>query len=245
MQEINHFLKPLVDDLLVSYLNGVRYTRTWKYPNGRNIRSALALIICDLPATRQAIGFSGARSTNFCSYCKLQLKDIKNLDAMSWEPRSDEEYRREALKWRDASEEERATITNNNYGVRYYSEFLRLPYFNPVRSVCVDPMHALFLRIFSCHCQDIWGMDAKIADGDGLASDPIPFGTRISSEFQAAFLALRCGSLDTLRRNKAEILRHLAADQRIPTKGKTHVQLMAGFTTHVMCYFLTFSDPGR
>ena len=242
MQEINHFLKPLVDDFLESYVNGVRYTRTWKYPNGRNIRCALALIICDLPAARQALGFSGPQSTNFCSYCKLRLKNINDLDVMRWEPRSDEEYRREALKWRGASEEERTKITNS-YGVRYYSEFLRLPYFNPVRSVCVDPMHAFFLRIFSRHCQDIWGMDAKIADGDGLASDPVPFEVRTSPSFEEAFLALRTGTLDTLGRHKTATLRHLAADQSIPAKGKTHEQLMAGFTKHVMCPFAPFNDP--
>jgi hypothetical protein len=236
MQEINHFLKPLVDDLLESYVNGVRYTRTWKYPNGRNTRSALALIICDLLAARQALGFSGPQSTNFCSYCKLRLKDISNLDVTSWELRSDEEYRREALKWLDASEVECVKITND-YGVRYHSEFLRLPYFNPIRSLCVDPMHAFFLRIFSRHCQDIWGMDARIEDGDGLASDPVSFEIRSSPHFGEAFLALRSGTLETLGRHKTTTLRHLAADQSIPAKGKSHLQLMAGFTKHVMCYF--------
>jgi len=235
MQEINHFLKPLVNDLLESYVNGVRYKRTWKYPDGRNTRSALALIICDLPAARQALGFSGPQSTNFCSYCKLQLKNINNLDVRSWEPRSDKEYRCAALKWQDASEAVRTKITNNS-GVRYYSEFLRLPYFNPIQSLCVDPMHAFFLRILSRHCQDIWGMDARIEDGDGLASDPVPFEIRSSPSFEKAFLALRSGTLESLGCHKAAILRHLAADQSIPTKGKTHEQLMAGFTKHVSTF---------
>lgn len=242
MQEINHFLKPLVDDLLKSYVNGVRYTRTWKYPNGRNIRSALALIICDLPATRQALGFSGPQSANFCSYCKLRLKNINDLNVENWEPRSDEEYRREALRWRDAPDAERAKITDN-HGVRYYSEFLRLPYFNPIQSVCIDPMHAFFLRIFSRHCEDIWGMDAKIEDGDGLASDPIvSIEIRSSPNFENAFLDLRTETLEKLGRHKTSILRHLAADQSIPAKGRTHEQLMAGFAKHVRNFAL-FRDP--
>ena len=33
-EEINHFLRPLVDDLLKSYFDGVYYTCTWKYPKG-------------------------------------------------------------------------------------------------------------------------------------------------------------------------------------------------------------------
>ena len=92
MDKINHFLAPLVDDLLDSYTNGVHYTRTWKYPNGRKTRSALALIICDLPAARQALGFTGPQSANFCSDCKLQLKDIKNLDFRSWESHTCKEH---------------------------------------------------------------------------------------------------------------------------------------------------------
>jgi hypothetical protein len=122
-EEINHFLRPLVDNLLKSYFDGVYYTRTWKYPNGRKTRSALALIICDLPAARQALGFTGPQSTNFCSYCKLQLKDINDLNVKDWEPRSCNEHRRLAFEWQDAPlEAQRAEITKK-HGVQY-SEFL-------------------------------------------------------------------------------------------------------------------------
>jgi len=130
-EEINHFLRPLVDDLLKSYLDGVYYTRTWKYPKGRKTRSALALIICDLPAARQALGFTGPQSTNFCSYCKLQLKDINNLNVGDWEPRSCEEHRRLASEWQDAPLEARRAEITNKHGVRY-SEFIRLPYLDPI-----------------------------------------------------------------------------------------------------------------
>ena len=33
-EEINHFLKPLVDDLLKSYFDGMYYTCIWKHPKG-------------------------------------------------------------------------------------------------------------------------------------------------------------------------------------------------------------------
>ncbi len=92
MDQINHFLVPLVDDLFQSYNNGVYYTRTWKYPNGRRTKSILLLIICDLPAARQALGFTGPQSANFCSYCKVQLKNIDDLNMGGWEPRSCEEH---------------------------------------------------------------------------------------------------------------------------------------------------------
>src|SRR6266849_10203116 len=104
-------------------------------------------------------------------------------------------------------------------------------------------MHTFFLRIISRHCQDIWGMDARIKDGDGLAADPIPFEIRSSPHFEKAFLTLHTGTLETLGHHKSTILRYLAANQSIPTKGKSHEQLMASFTKHVICYFVSFSNP--
>jgi hypothetical protein len=231
MEEINYFFAPLVDDLLESYKNGVQYTRTWKYPKGRTARSALALIICDLPAARQALGFTGPQSANFCSYCKVQLKNINDLNVGGWESRSCKEHRNLAFEWRDAPLARRAKITSE-HGIRY-SEFLRLPYLDPIRHLCVDPMHAFFLRILSRHCQDIWQMDVKIEDGDGLSSDPISSEIRSSPEFQNAFRILRSGSLECLRRCKAGILRYLAVDQGIPVKGRKYEQLMAVLIKYV------------
>ena len=228
-EEINHFLRPLVDDLLKSYVDGVYYTRTWKYPRGRKMRSALALIICDLPAAHQALGFTGPQSTNFCSYCKLQLKDINNLTIRHWEPRSCEEHRRLAFEWQDASLEARRAEITNKHGLRY-SEFLRLPYLNPIQSLCVDPMHAFFLGILSRHCRDIWGMDIEIEDGNGLTTDPVSSEIRSSPNFQKAFLTLRMGKLETLRSFKAATLYHLATDQGIRVRGRKHEHLMAILT---------------
>jgi Transposase family tnp2 len=237
MEQINHFLSPLVDDLLDSYINGVHYTRTWKYPNGRNTRSALALIICDLPAARQAMGFTGHQSANFCSYCKLQFKDINNLDQATWEPRSCTEHRKLAFEWRDArSEKERVDITKT-HGVRY-SEFLRLPYFDPIMSVCVDPMHAFFLRILSHHCRDIWGMDINIEDGDGTTTDPVSSEVRSSTEFQKAYLTFRTGTLEKLRTFKTKTLSYLANDRNIQSKRETLERLMERLTKAVCTIFV-------
>ena len=236
LDKINNFLAPLVDDLLDSYTNGVYYTRTWKYPNGRRTRSALALIICDLPAARQALGFTGPQSANFCLYCKLQLNDINNLDPGSWMPRTCEEHRSLAAQWRDApSEAQRAEITSK-HGVRY-SEFLRLPYLDPIRSLCVDPMHAFFLRILSRHCQDMWGMDIDIEDGDGGTSDPLASEIRSSPEYQKAFLDLRTGTLEELRQNKAGMLRHLARGEGLVAKGRKYEHLMTILTQLVRSWF--------
>ena len=228
MDDINHFLAPLVEDLLYSYTNGVNYTWMWKYPNRRKTRSVLVLIICDLPAARQALGFTGPQSANFCLYCKLQLKNINELQPHRWEPCTCEEHRRHAIQWRDASSEMRTEITSK-HGVRY-SVFLRLPYLDPIWSLCIDPMHAFFLRIISRHCQDMWGMDIEIEDGDGSTSDPLPSEIRSLPEYQRAFLVLRTGTLEDLRKYKAATLRHLARGKGLSAKGNKYEYLITILT---------------
>ncbi len=230
--EINSFLAPLVDDLLESYISGVQYTRTWKYPNGRKTRSALALIICDLPAARQALGFTGPQSANFCSYCKLQVRNINDLHHRTWEPRTCEEHRRLAIQWRDALSDAVQNDITKTHGVRY-SEFLRLPYLDPIRSLCVDPMHAFFLRIISRHCQDMWGMDVDIEDGDGTSCDPLSWEIRSSPDYQRAFLCLRTGTSVTLGKIKGGTLKHLARGEGLSVKGKNIDQLLRILTKYV------------
>jgi hypothetical protein len=122
----------------------------------------------------------------------------------------------------------RAEITSK-HGVRY-SAFLRLPYLDPIRSLCIDPMHAFFLRIISRHCQDMWGMDIGIEDGDGSTSDPLPSEIRSSPEYQRAFLVLRTGTLEALRKCKAATLRHLARGEGLSARGNKYEYLITILT---------------
>ncbi len=216
-EEINQFFMPLVDNLLESYTNGVFYSHTWKYPSGRKTRSVIALFICDLPAAHQALGFTGHQSTNFCSYCKLQLNDIDNLNVGRWVSHTCKEHREVALKWHNAESEAQHDIITKKHGV-HYSEFLSLPYVNPIQSLCVDSMHAFFLRILLYHCQEIWGMDIGTNDGDGTSSDPVSPEIKLSPDFQRAFLMLCTGTLQALQKFKKWTLTNLAKDQGLWVK---------------------------
>ena len=73
LTQLNHFLRILVEDLLTFWNRGVYYSRTPTYPKGRLVRCALVPVVCDLPATRQVIGFAGHSAKNFCNFCRLQL----------------------------------------------------------------------------------------------------------------------------------------------------------------------------
>ncbi|KAG1530766.1 hypothetical protein G6F46_013553 [Rhizopus delemar] len=54
--QIQNFLKPLVDELLVLY-NGV-VMPTYQNPNGEVVRVALMSINCDMPAARKVVGYT-------------------------------------------------------------------------------------------------------------------------------------------------------------------------------------------
>jgi hypothetical protein len=103
-------------------------------------------------------------------------------------------------------------------------------------------MHMFFLRIISHHCQDIWGMDIEIEDGDSLTTDPVSLEIRLSPDFQKAFLALRMGTLETLRGFKAKTLHYLATDQGICIKERKHKHLMTILTKYVRHMFALFGN---
>lgn len=157
-EEVNHFLRPLVDKMLSSWERGTWYTRTFKYPHGRCSRSALVLIITDLPGGRKVAGSASHSATCFCALCYQKKQDINNINVSDWTARSREDVLRFAREWRDAQNKTQQGKLFHKHGVRW-SELLRLPYWDPTRSVIVDSMHNLFLGVVQYHVRTIVGMD--------------------------------------------------------------------------------------
>ncbi|KAA1466540.1 hypothetical protein DENSPDRAFT_768593, partial [Dentipellis sp. KUC8613] len=212
LEQINHLIAPLVDDLLQFYAPGVHYSQTIKYAQGRDVRLALVPVISDLPAIRQLIGFASHTSLTFCVFCPLNLRDISNIDYDSWGRRSSVEHKMHALKWRDAqTEKEREEITAK-FGVRW-SELLRLPYWDPIEFVTVDTMHGLFLGNLQHHCRMVWGMDIKFNDGDGSTSDPLGSTLMSSLDVQKAFVVIRKAPREAVQALKFKTLRLLAQER--------------------------------
>jgi hypothetical protein len=60
-----------------------------------------------------------------------------------------------ALKWRGCNSDSARKKFTKSSGVRW-SELLRLPYFDPIRFITVDPMHCLFLGIAKWIVKQIW-----------------------------------------------------------------------------------------
>ena len=163
--ELNHLIRPLMDMLVDNYANGVFYSATFASSVGHGSRSAVAVHIHDLPGAKRALGLAGIGSTNnLCGYCKVSKADISNFDLDTFEARTVEELRHAAGQWKLAkSEAERETLFNQT-GVRW-SEFWRLPYFNPIKQVVVDGMHTLFLGLVEYHIRQVLGInDHEVAE---------------------------------------------------------------------------------
>ena len=165
LHKINHYLSPIVDELL-EFWNGVEIPAA-----GKNVR--LALICCsnDIPAARKLCGHISASVS--CHRCykransngnKLNFGGFDDMD--DWFVERDlEEHRRNAEDWRLCkSEEERKRHVSSTL-VRW-SELLRLPYFNPIRHLIVDPMHCLFLGIAQTIIKKLWIDGNKITKHD-------------------------------------------------------------------------------
>lgn len=166
IHQLNHILRPLVDDLERLWNIGLFIKRTQQHPKGRFVRAALVALVCDMPAARLLGGFSHYRSGELpCSMCKHADLDI--LDESQFFPRTAGEHREMAEAWLHADSEEEQNALFQRNGVRW-SELLRLRYWDPVQNTIIDSMHGFYLRIFQRHCRDIWGMDIKFEDCDGL-----------------------------------------------------------------------------
>ncbi|EIW77539.1 hypothetical protein CONPUDRAFT_41162, partial [Coniophora puteana RWD-64-598 SS2] len=156
LDQVNHLLQPLVDDLLCLWVNGIRLNRTYKFSGGRIVRVALGPLVCDLPAARKTAGFAGHSADLFCSFCRLSRKDISNLVKASWPERSSDQHLHDAKRWKNAKNEGERQKMAMRRGTRW-SELLRLTYWDPLKFTVLDAMHNLFLGEFQHHCRVVWG----------------------------------------------------------------------------------------
>ncbi|CAB4428199.1 unnamed protein product [Rhizophagus irregularis] len=160
LHKINHYIAPIVNELELLW-SGITLNRTFECQNGKNIRAALVLISCDIPAARKICGHISAlvschRCMKRANYEDHQHNFAGMEDMENWFiTRDSTEHRRNALAWRSCN----STNSRKNFvskkGVRW-SELLRLPYFDPIRFIIVDPMHCLFLGIARWIMKRIW-----------------------------------------------------------------------------------------
>ena len=171
LHKINHYLAPIVDEL-ESLWDGITINQTNECKNGKRIRAALILVSCDIPAARKICGHVSALVS--CHRCKKKANyenrqhnfaGMDNFDDWFF-MRDPIEHRQNALEWRYCnSDASRKRFVKQN-GVRW-SELLRLPYFDPIKFITIDPMHCLFLGIARWIVKRIW-IDEGILTSNSL-----------------------------------------------------------------------------
>ncbi|KIJ65076.1 hypothetical protein HYDPIDRAFT_57405, partial [Hydnomerulius pinastri MD-312] len=157
LENLNHYIRPLMLDLAASWERGVHYSKTANHPNGRLTRSAIALAVCDLPAARHLAALAGVGSHFFCAACNCFHKtNYGRVDFENWVPRDRDKLRRYAEQWRDAASSAEREKLFKEHGVRY-SELWRLPYWDPARQLVIDSMHCILEGLVQHHLRSLLG----------------------------------------------------------------------------------------
>jgi hypothetical protein len=163
LTELNHYVKPLIDDMKASWQRGVRFSRTALSRNGRMSRSALVIAICDLLGARKLTQLTSHQSFFYCSVCECtHHSTLGRTDSANWVCRNVAEMRVYAEAWRDATSQSQQNNITEAQGLRW-SELWRLPYWDPTRQLVVDPMHCLFEGLIHNHIRRVLHLteDAK------------------------------------------------------------------------------------
>ena len=93
--------------------------------------------------------------------CKLNKKDINELDMSKWIPRTHSEQLEAAIKWRDAPSISEQKKTFDSQGLRW-SELFNTISLDFMESIVIDGMHNLFLGLVQHHCWFILGINTPI-----------------------------------------------------------------------------------
>ena len=148
LNALNHYLTPLVDNLLNFWNPGVHFTCTEVYPRGWLVCCALVCLVCDLPAARKTAGFAASSHNHFCMICCCTRKEhgYSNIDCNTWQWYTNAECRTHAEAFKGAESEEESEAVFAASGLRW-SELLRLPYSDPSHSFVINAMHNLFFGL--------------------------------------------------------------------------------------------------
>ena len=147
-EDIDHFLRPLVEIMKESWLHGAIY-KTHDYPHGRIVRSAIALSVNDLPMARKIMG-----TANY-----VDRQATKGEDFNSWRVRTFQRVQEDAQKWLNATSAKERKQLYSKTGIRH-SVLMELEYWDPTTMVPVDGMHIFFIGLLQYHARTVLGMNS-------------------------------------------------------------------------------------
>ena len=177
LTELNHYLRPLIDDLSTSWERGVFFTRTGNYPKGRHSRCAIACAVCDLPAARKLSQSANHNSHFYCTFCNcFHTKTLGRTDFESpdWMRKDITELRKSAEEWKNASTAREQVNLFQRKGVRW-SEMWRLPYWDPTRMLVVDTMHCLLEGLAQFQFREVLKLTSANANAKEIPAPAFSF----------------------------------------------------------------------
>jgi hypothetical protein len=161
LHQLNHYLAPVIDQFIELW-EGINLSSTYENPAGKHIRAAIICCACDIPAARKLCGHISARVA--CHRCQkladftiVNQPNFGGFDNMEqwFVSRNVEKMRNSAVLWKECKTEDARKKHVSETLVRW-SEMYRLPYFDPVQFLIVDPMHCLFLGIAKWIVTRLW-----------------------------------------------------------------------------------------
>ena len=142
---VNTYLEPLVNDLLELW-RGVSFN-----VNGSGETIVRCALLCVSPAGRKASGFLAHSANLGCTKCmhvfagSVGSKIYSGCDKCKRIPRTNETYRNNALSLLHCKRKTELKMKESACGCRYST--VRLPYYNPIQMLPIDPMHTLCLCV--------------------------------------------------------------------------------------------------
>ncbi|KAG2357583.1 hypothetical protein BDR07DRAFT_1235453, partial [Suillus spraguei] len=125
---------------------------------GRLVRVILVAVVCDKPAAHKLGGFASHSHTNFCTVCWIMIAHKDKPQAFqqgAFRPRTNEEQRELGERYHRLTTASARKNFVKEHGTRY-TQLSRLPYFNLVEQIVIDPMHNLYLGLVKTHFYNIW-----------------------------------------------------------------------------------------
>lgn len=187
LDQINNYLAPLVEELLV-LKSGV----VMELPNGSTltVKAALTLVVADLPAAAKLSAFTLYNGICACRKCERKFdaleagsnaRDYSGWDDETWQRRTKKTNLEQALAWKAAVNAAQRTELVKQNGTRW-SQLHLLDYFEPVRFTVFDSMHNLYLGTCKRIMTKVWIPQGDITklDREEMASMcekiVLPFG---------------------------------------------------------------------
>ncbi|KAF8586069.1 hypothetical protein K439DRAFT_1646387 [Ramaria rubella] len=174
--QINHILKPLVDELKQFWKPGIFIAITTLFPEGHLVQAALGPVKSDMLPAHQIAGFAPHSSHNFCSFCQLQAKDTEDFDSSKWPRWSWAEHLRIVREWKATASEADQKRIYTKHGI-WWSQLLDLEYWDPMQFLILDLMHALLLRAMHNHCRTVWDYDGSFIEEVPITPLPVQHRT--------------------------------------------------------------------